>query len=59
METPVANEDSLTPMNKQKSCPVGALPSAPVGIVGTTVAPGGRSVTREYDPRLISDESVR
>jgi Zn2+/Cd2+-exporting ATPase len=45
--------------NKEESCPVGAVPSTPVGIVGTTVEPDGQSVTIDYDPHLISDESVR
>jgi Zn2+/Cd2+-exporting ATPase len=53
------SEDSLTPMNKEESCPVEAVPSAPMGIVGTTVEPDGQSVTIHYDPHLISDDSIR
>src|SRR6516162_3200761 len=44
---------------QDEKCPVESVPSPEAGIVGTTVDADGRSVTIEYDPRLISDESVR
>jgi Cd2+/Zn2+-exporting ATPase len=47
-------------MNEGKTCPVmpADLPSVPPGIVGTTIEKDGQSVTIDYDPRTISDESV-
>ena len=44
---------------QEEKCPVESVSSPEAGIVGTTVDADGRSVTIEYDPRLISDESVR
>jgi Cd2+/Zn2+-exporting ATPase len=33
--------------------------SMPPGVVGTTIAADGRSMTIDYDPRMIGDESIR
>jgi Cd2+/Zn2+-exporting ATPase len=53
------NADSLTPTSQEENCPVESLASPADGIVGTTVDTDGQSVTIDYDPRLISEESVR
>ena len=53
------NADSLTPTNQEEKCPVESLASPADGIVATTVEADGESVTIDYDPRLISEESVR
>jgi hypothetical protein len=47
-------------MDQGKPCPVmpADLPSVPPGIVGTTIEKDGQSVSIDYDPRAISDESV-
>ena len=61
MKRPGTMADSLPSANEEKICPViaGAVSSVPPGIVGTAVEPDGQSVTIDYDPRLINDESVR
>lgn len=47
-------------MNEEKTCPVPVdLISIPPGIVKTTVETDGRSIAIDYDPRTISDDSVR
>ena len=45
-------------MNEEKTCPVPSA-SVPPGIVKTAVGTDGQSIAIEYDPRTISDESVR
>ena len=45
-------------MNDEKMCPVPS-DSVPPGIVKTTVETDGQSMVIDYDPRAISDESVR
>ena len=53
--------DNLSHMNEEKSCTVEPphLQFVPPGIVGTTVERDGQSVTIDYDPTAISDETVR
>jgi Cd2+/Zn2+-exporting ATPase len=52
--------ESLPGINDEKTCPVPVdLISAPPGIVNTTVETDGQSIAIDYDPRAISDESVR
>jgi Cd2+/Zn2+-exporting ATPase len=47
-------------MNEEKTCPVPVdLVSIPPGIVKTTVDADSQSIAIDYDPRTISDESVR
>jgi Zn2+/Cd2+-exporting ATPase len=48
-------------MKEEKPCTLEApdLHLMPPGIVGTTVEGDGQSVTIDYDPRELSDESVR
>jgi Cd2+/Zn2+-exporting ATPase len=46
-------------MSQEEKCPVESLASPADGIVGTTVEADGQSVTIDYDPRLISEESIR
>ena len=51
---------SLPEINEEKACPVPVdLISAPPGIVKATVEADGQSIAIDYDPRAISDESVR
>ena len=47
--------------NTERMCPVPSTDpsSMPAGIVGTVVDNHGRSMTIEFDPKTISDESVR
>jgi copper chaperone CopZ len=45
-------------MNDEKICPVPS-DSVPPGIAKTTVETDGQSMVIDYDPRAISDESVR
>ncbi|MGA8657050.1 MAG: heavy metal translocating P-type ATPase [Chthoniobacterales bacterium] len=61
MKRPDTRAASLPSANEEKICPViaEAVSSVPPGIVGTAVEPDGQSVTIDYDPRLINDESVR
>jgi Cd2+/Zn2+-exporting ATPase len=47
-------------MNEEKTCPVPVDPiSIPPGIVKTAVGTDGQSIAIDYDPRAISDESIR
>ena len=47
-------------MNEEKTSPVPVdLISIPPGIVKTTVDTDGQSIAIDYDPRTISEESVR
>jgi Zn2+/Cd2+-exporting ATPase len=47
--------------NDERICPLPSIDPAlmPAGIVGTAVDKDGRSMTIEFDPKAISDESVR
>ena len=49
MNIPNASPDSLLPSKQDENCPVGNLPSPPVGIVETKLEPDGQSVTIDYD----------
>jgi Zn2+/Cd2+-exporting ATPase len=52
--------ESLPGINEEKTCPVPVdLISAPPGIAKATVETDGPSIAIDYDPRAISDESVR
>jgi Zn2+/Cd2+-exporting ATPase len=53
--------NSSTGANDERMCPVPSSDSGsiPAGIVGTAVDSEGRSMTIEFDPNAISDESVR
>jgi Zn2+/Cd2+-exporting ATPase len=60
-KTPGPGTD-ITSRNKEgKMCPVipASSPSSPLGILGTTIAADGQSMTIDYDPQTISDEAVR
>ena len=42
-----------------RGCPLKTIPTAPPGVMETAVGADGQSFTIDYDPRLISDESIR
>ena len=60
-ERTLRHADDLRPLNDETVC--GELPphllNVPTGIVGTAIDADAHALTIDYDPRLISDESVR
>lgn len=61
MKTSDQDADSFPDPTETETCDLtsAALPSVPPGIVGTTIEKDGQSVAIDYDPRAISDESMR
>src|SRR5215471_17046193 len=61
MKTLETEADSPSPLNEATMCPV--MPtdpaSVPPGILRTTIKTDGKSMTIDYDPQTLSDESVR
>ena len=61
MKTLDTGADSPSPSNEARMCP--AMPtdpaSTPPGILRATIETDGKSMTIDYNPRALSDESVR
>jgi len=61
VKTSDSGSGSLSGANEKEICDLTSadLPLAPPGIVGTTLERDQHSVLIDYDPKTISDESVR